>query len=49
MSRKIIYLLNPKSGTQKKEAIKVLVEKETKRLEIPYEIYTPMQKAIMVL
>ena len=38
MSRKIIYLLNPKSGTQKKEAIKVLVEKETKRLEIPYEI-----------
>jgi YegS/Rv2252/BmrU family lipid kinase len=38
MSRKIIYLLNPRSGTQKKVEIKVLVEKETNRLEIPYEI-----------
>ncbi|MFY7965646.1 MAG: diacylglycerol/lipid kinase family protein [Chitinophagaceae bacterium] len=38
MSRKIIYLLNPKSGTQKKEAIKILIEKETKRLDIPFEI-----------
>jgi len=38
MKRKIIYLINPKSGTQKKEAIKLLVEIETKKLAIPFEI-----------
>lgn len=36
--RKIIYLVNPKSGTQKKELIVKLIEKETKVVDIPYEI-----------
>lgn len=36
--RKIIYLVNPKSGTQKKELIIKLIEKETKVVDIPYEI-----------
>jgi YegS/Rv2252/BmrU family lipid kinase len=33
-----MYLINPKSGTQKKEAIKHLIEKETNRFNIPFEI-----------
>lgn len=36
--RKIIYLVNPKSGTQKKELILKLIEKETKTLGINYEV-----------
>lgn len=36
--RKIIYLVNPKSGTQKKELIIKQIEKETKVVDIPYEI-----------
>ncbi len=36
--RKIIYLVNPKSGTQKKELILKLIEKETKATGIDYEI-----------
>ena len=36
--KKIIYLVNPKSGTSKKEAILKLIEKETLAREIPFEI-----------
>lgn len=36
--RKIIYLVNPKSGTQKKQLILNLIEKETKANNIPFEI-----------
>ncbi|MEN9685380.1 MAG: hypothetical protein RLZZ28_1166 [Bacteroidota bacterium] len=37
--RKIIYLINPISGTSKKEAIRKLIEKETTAQGIPYEIH----------
>ena len=36
--RKIIYLVNPISGTSKKEAIKKLIERETTAQGIPFEI-----------
>ena len=39
MRRKIVYLINPISGTSKKESIKKMIERETKAQEIPYEIY----------
>jgi len=38
MTRRIIYLINPKSGTQKKELIIKLIEKETTIVGIPFEI-----------
>ncbi len=38
MNRKIIYLLNPISGTSKKEGVRKLVERETAANEIPFEI-----------
>lgn len=38
--RKIIYLINPISGTSKKEAIKKLIERETTAQGIPFEITT---------
>jgi len=38
--RKIIYLINPISGTSKKEAIKRLIERETTAQGIPFEITT---------
>lgn len=38
MERKIIYLLNPKSGTGKKNIIVKLIEKETRAREIYFEI-----------
>lgn len=38
MERKIIYLINPISGTSKKEGIKRLIEKETTERAIPFEI-----------
>ncbi len=38
MERKIIYLINPISGTSKKEGIKKLIERETAAREIPFEI-----------
>ncbi len=37
--RKIVYLVNPISGTSKKEGIKKLIERETTAQGIPYEIY----------
>lgn len=37
-NRKIIYLINPISGTSKKEAVKKLIDKETTAKEIPFEI-----------
>ncbi len=36
--RKIIYLINPKSGTSKKEGLKKLIERETTAQGIPYAI-----------
>ena len=39
MTRKIIYLINPISGTAKKDGIKKLIEEETTAKGIPYEIY----------
>jgi diacylglycerol kinase (ATP) len=38
--RKILYLVNPISGTSKKEGIKKLVERETHAQGIPFEIGT---------
>lgn len=38
MSRKIAYLINPISGTAKKEGIKALIEKENTANNIPFEI-----------
>lgn len=38
MDRKIVYLVNPISGTSKKEGIKKLIEKETTAKGIPFEI-----------
>jgi diacylglycerol kinase (ATP) len=38
--RKIFYLVNPISGTAKKDGIKKLVERETAAQEIPFEIGT---------
>src|SRR5476651_1018151 len=39
IERKIVYLVNPISGTSKKEGIKKLIERETTAQGIPYEIY----------
>ena len=38
MSRKIVYLINPISGTIKKDSIQELIETETKAKEIAFEI-----------
>ncbi|MDE3235085.1 MAG: YegS/Rv2252/BmrU family lipid kinase [Bacteroidota bacterium] len=38
MERKIIYLINPISGTSRKEGIKKMVERETTARKIPFEI-----------
>jgi len=38
MERKIIYLINPISGTSKKEGIRKLIEQETAARKIPFEI-----------
>lgn len=38
MERKIIYLINPISGTVKKEGLKELIESETTAKQVPYEI-----------
>ena len=38
--RKIIYLINPISGTSKKEGLKKLIERETTAQGIPFEIAT---------
>ncbi|MBC7587843.1 MAG: diacylglycerol kinase, partial [Chitinophagaceae bacterium] len=38
MERKIVYLINPISGTAKKEGLKELIAKETEAQKIPYEI-----------
>lgn len=38
MKRKIVYLINPISGTVKKEGLKELIEKETTKQQIAYEI-----------
>jgi len=38
--RKIIYLVNPISGTSKKEGLKKLIERETTAQGIPFEIAT---------
>ncbi len=39
MIRKIVYLINPISGTAKKDSIKKLVERETAAQGIPFELY----------
>ena len=44
MKRKIIYLINPISGTSKKDGIKKLIEKETAFQEIPFEILSTNSK-----
>lgn len=38
MTRRLAYLLNPISGTAKKANIKALIEEETKKANIPFEI-----------
>ena len=38
MERKIVYLINPISGTAKKEGLKELIAKETEAQKIHYEI-----------
>lgn len=44
MSRKIIYLINPVSGTREKSSLKELIRKKTSEQEIPFEIL-PTSKA----
>ncbi len=39
MERKIIYLINPISGTSKKEKIRLLIERETALQEIPFKVF----------
>jgi len=39
MERKIIYLINPISGTSKKEKTRLLIERETDLQEIPYSVF----------
>jgi diacylglycerol kinase (ATP) len=38
MQRKIIYLINPISGTKGKSSLKELIARETRKREIPFEI-----------
>jgi len=38
MNRKIVYLINPISGTSKKEEVKLLIENITKEQNVPFEI-----------
>ena len=38
MKRRLIYLINPISGTSQKEGIRKLIEKETASRDIPFEI-----------
>ena len=38
MSRKIIYLINPISGTQGKSSLKELITRETTKQQIDFEI-----------
>jgi diacylglycerol kinase (ATP) len=38
MQRKIIYLINPISGTKGKTSLKALIEQETSKRQIPFEI-----------
>lgn len=39
MERKIIYLINPISGTSKKEKTRLLIERETAFQEIPFKVF----------
>ena len=39
MERKIIYLINPISGTSTKESIRLLVERETALRKIPFKVF----------
>ena len=39
MKRKIIYLINPISGTSKKEKIRLLIERETAFQGIPFKVF----------
>ncbi|KAF0239940.1 MAG: hypothetical protein FD183_1264 [Chitinophagaceae bacterium] len=39
MKRKIIYLINPISGTSTKESIRLLVERETALRKIPFKVF----------
>ncbi len=39
MERKIIYLINPISGTSTKESIRLLVERETTARKIPFKVF----------
>ena len=39
MSRKIIYIINPISGTRSKNNLQQLVEKKTKQQDIPFQIF----------
>lgn len=38
-ARKIIYLINPISGTSRKEGLRKLIERETQAQDIPFEIH----------
>ncbi len=39
MERKIIYLINPISGTSKKEKTRLLIERETELQQIPFKVF----------
>lgn len=39
MSRKIIYIINPVSGTRSKRNLRAIVEAKTKEKQIPYQIF----------
>src|SRR6476661_6525276 len=38
MKRRILYFINPISGTKSKDAIRELIEKKTREQNIPFEI-----------
>src|SRR5690349_24357907 len=38
MQRKIIYLINPISGTKGKSSLKELIDRETNKRQLPFEI-----------
>ncbi len=39
MSRNFIYIINPVSGTSTKEDLQLLIEKKTKELNIPFQLF----------
>ena len=43
MNRRIIYIINPISGTGKRSALQQFIEQETKKKNIPYQIFPSVE------